>query len=416
MYMKNDSEVFENYVKIIKSKKLDEDPYKPKSVGKAKDITKLYYQGDDFIEYEKSLMEIAHPNKAIITPTYDPVNALVENHIERQKIMLNIVRQPPTGQNTYKRYADSKNDLLLTLIKTANELDFQDSNLRVLADHCIENLKKKDNIIKKANPAVIGGIGVIGALIGLLYAQQHLAKSSQGLDVNYEKVSKELSDIIEKTSWGNGRGVEYAGLKGVEYLDSFIDTAKELQQKIDKVYSECSKVQKIIATLDKPRSASEAIEMSKQPEAKNIPIVFEMFKKIYDEYSPYFSAVVKKFSDKEYKLRQIKDKGLLDQIFDQVGLVGGKGLISDDFDDVRRSLQAFQESFDSYLNVLKQATEMKDKATVDLQSSVGQKAPEVKEEKPVDLPKPNQSKPKPRANMSKEDEEFIKQLNSFDKF
>lgn len=410
--MKNDSEVFENYLKIIKAKD-NKDPYAPKSVGKVKDITKLYYHGDDFIEYEKCLMEVAHPNKVIVTKTYDPINSLVENNIERQKIMLNIVSKPPTGQHSYQKYTESKNNLLLSLIKTANELDFENKDqLRILADYCIESVKKKSEIVKKANPYA-WGVGAIAGLIGLLYAQQHLPKSSQGLHINYQNLVDEIKDIAEKSSWGNGAGVEYAGLKGVEYIEPFVDSVKELKDRVDKVYAECVKIEKIIAKLDKPRSASEAIEMAKQDSAKNIPIVFEMFKKLYEEQSSYFEDVVKKFSSEEYKLRQIKDKGFIDEAFSR--LIGGKGIISDDFDDIRKALEAFQKSFESFLNTLKDAANLKQKASVDLQSASKTEEKSDKEEKPIEPVK--QEKPsKPSAQKfrtSKEDQDLIKELNRF---
>lgn len=400
--MSEESEVFENYLKIIKAKKEEQDPYKPKSVGNVKDITKLYYgNNNDFLEYEKCIMEVAHPNKVIITPAYDPINALVENNIERQKIMLNIVRKQPTGNSTYQKYAEDKDELLLSLIKTANELDCQDKdNLRKIADHCMLDLKKKDNITKTAlGPWAIGVIvGGVAGLIGLLYAQQHLAKSSQGLEINYKSLISELDDLIEETTFTNGSGVTM-GLKGVEYLDSFVQSAKDLKDRVNKVYKECKKVEKIINYLDKPRSASEAIEMAKQEEAKNIPLVYQMFEKIYEEHNSYFEDVVKKFSNEEFKLRQIKDKGLLDKLFSQTGMVGGKGLLSDDFDDVRRSLQAFQKSFSDFLLVLKAASDMKDKAAKDIQSATPS----------------SQSAQKQEENKELKDDEFKKQLEDFSK-
>lgn len=47
-------------------------------------------------EYENNIMEQAHPNQCILTKSYDPINSLIENDIERQNITLNILKQKPT--------------------------------------------------------------------------------------------------------------------------------------------------------------------------------------------------------------------------------------------------------------------------------------------------------------------------------
>lgn len=47
-------------------------------------------------EYENNIMEQAHPNQCILTKSYDPLNSLIENDIERQNITLNILKQKPT--------------------------------------------------------------------------------------------------------------------------------------------------------------------------------------------------------------------------------------------------------------------------------------------------------------------------------
>ena len=47
-------------------------------------------------EYENNIMEQAHPNQCILTNSYDPINSLIENDMERQTITLNILKQKPT--------------------------------------------------------------------------------------------------------------------------------------------------------------------------------------------------------------------------------------------------------------------------------------------------------------------------------
>lgn len=97
-------------------------------------------------QYEKNIMEIAHPNKVILNPAYDKINALIENNIERQKIMINITQKPVNGHLTQHKYAEAA--LAKSLIAVANDLDNKNIELlRKLADECIEDLHKKADIM-----------------------------------------------------------------------------------------------------------------------------------------------------------------------------------------------------------------------------------------------------------------------------
>lgn len=92
-------------------------------------------------EYKNNIMEVAHPNKVILSPAYDKINALVENNIERQNIIINITQKPVNGQLTQHKYAQ---DLASSLVAIANDLDNKNIEpLRKLADECIEDLHKK---------------------------------------------------------------------------------------------------------------------------------------------------------------------------------------------------------------------------------------------------------------------------------
>lgn len=89
----------------------------------------------------KNMMEQAHPDSVVIAPAYDRINGLVENNIERQKIIINILSRPPTGNANYRKLA--RQELLMELVRLGNHLDNTGQNeLRVLADSCIEKLVK----------------------------------------------------------------------------------------------------------------------------------------------------------------------------------------------------------------------------------------------------------------------------------
>jgi hypothetical protein len=105
-----------------------------------KDIEKLYgVKPDTVYDYERNIAEDAHPDKVILFPAYDKMNALVENVNEQQRINLNIMRQPPSGLEYRQKYAD----LMTSLVSLANDLDFKHNSLTKLADHTIDHLQKE---------------------------------------------------------------------------------------------------------------------------------------------------------------------------------------------------------------------------------------------------------------------------------
>lgn len=96
------------------------------------------------MEYEKNIMEDAHPDSIVISPSYDKLNGLVENENEGQNIRMRIVMKEPDGHLTQRKYAEKQ--LILSLVRVANELDNQNKEgLRILADTCLEqaSIKKK---------------------------------------------------------------------------------------------------------------------------------------------------------------------------------------------------------------------------------------------------------------------------------
>lgn len=147
------SEIFEAFVKIAEEKgliskaesskeKLEKNP-RADSLNN-KDIEKLYNVSPETnkdMSYKRNIVELAHPKKAIIGPSYDKLNGLVENVNERQDIMYNIVSRQPTGQLFNKKYAEHQ--LVMSLVRVANDMDNKEQEeLMALADICLEQIKK----------------------------------------------------------------------------------------------------------------------------------------------------------------------------------------------------------------------------------------------------------------------------------
>lgn len=396
----NKSEVFEEYIKIMNNG-LNKTAQRANVEPKKKDVEKLYRNEEDVVKYNKNLMQEAHPKKVIFGPAYDPINALVENNIEQHNIMTAIVNQNPTGQLDHKKYAEQQ--LKLSLIKIANELDFKDSRLRPLADTCIDQFNKQAAL----HPAVwvVGGLAV---LIGIIYAQQHFPNAQQPLDLNYKDLIQSIDEIRESDS-------NLIGF-GEEYTDDFKQTLDELRRRTNTVYYKCSEISKVIAKFDKPRTAEEAIEFAKSDEVKKLEPMINHFISIRTKIVPYYESASKKFKDKEFQLRQIKEKGALTQLMDKVpGMHGGWGLFTNKLDALSQRIEAFSKSIKGYADAIDGALKQKDKAAEDLQQATNQaqtttpteldQTPGLDKQVSPDAPKDKES-PLPKRN--KTDEEIMR--------
>lgn len=154
------SDIFDEYAKIASEKGLVKLSEESAALKKYKDDAYPRVGSDDIstiealygvkpaenpIKYKHNIMEAAHPNAVIIAPSYDKLNGLVENEIERQNITLNIVMKSTTGKNVTQGPKYAHKDLMMQLVRIANDLDNQNiDELRVIADDCIEQLEKKN--------------------------------------------------------------------------------------------------------------------------------------------------------------------------------------------------------------------------------------------------------------------------------
>lgn len=275
MVMKSD--VFDIYAKIAeengiisladdepkessKLKKYKKSPYPRMGSDDISTIEAMYgiKPDDTVIKYEHNIMEAAHPKPVVIAPAYDRLNALVENNIERQNIMINIINKPTDGKINSRKYASK--ELLMELVRLANDLDNSNHDeLRLLADNCIldiSNLEKKK--YKKADIGDwltekekwleneghdawqtvkgLGTGGLIGGIIGsifnpgggtllgaelgaaaggLLAAIFRTTPQVRNVAYNASDTMGQVSDIKNKIAKISGNDIEY------NFLDSF---------------------------------------------------------------------------------------------------------------------------------------------------------------------------------------------------
>jgi hypothetical protein len=103
---------------------------------------------ESYIKYENNIAEYAHPNAVVVAPSYDKINALVENINERQNIIINkILSKAPSGSSDMF-LKDAEKDLAMELIRIGNDMDNADEEeLRALADECLDGFKKKADFL-----------------------------------------------------------------------------------------------------------------------------------------------------------------------------------------------------------------------------------------------------------------------------
>jgi len=295
------------------------------------------------MNYDRNIVEIAHPNSVIVSPAHDKLNGLVENINERNNIMINIVNKPVDGHLTGRKYAE--NELVLSLVRIANDMDNKDiKELRILADACI------DQIHKSALPAALTLLGgpytiAAAAILGGVYLQQHLDMADQGFEENAERLVKELEDFIGDH------------LIGTDYTENFQETIKKIIERIHFISLKYSAFKDELEKLQAPKDLDEL--------QKYVSSQHTDFHKIYADFSDMvakanslFDQVSAKFQDQSFKSRQMKDVGVGEKINRFFGglFSGDKySLVADDFKDVLRALEPFRKSIASVLDVLKTA-------------------------------------------------------------
>lgn len=206
------TEIFDEYVKLAEEAGLiSEADYAEERKGSdTKEVIEMLYgvkpNGD---EDDKHIMEKAHPDTAVVIPTYDRMNAIVENELERQNVTYYAAMKDPQGNHTGHRYVSAYNDLMDTLVSTGFYLDSKNEDeLTKFTDECTEQLSKKAAI----SPALIGTLGKVlpwvlraGAVFlgytGIVNRGLDVAGISptQGILNDVENASKELREAASKS-------------------------------------------------------------------------------------------------------------------------------------------------------------------------------------------------------------------------
>lgn len=368
------SEIFDHYVKIAEDKGLVSNDSEKSKKKLEKDlradsldisaIEALYGvkpNAPKDMEYKKNIMEVAHPEPVVTAPSYDKLNGLVENNIERQNIMINIVNKTNDGIVNHKKYA--RKELLLSLVRVANDLDNKDQEeLRVLADTCLVQFNSKKKIVKQAfDPITVGAVALIAATLGGLYAKQHLRFISDGFKQDHKKLIDELDDLIKSSSsWG----------VGYDLRPEFKQQIQELKESFNNYAAIEQEIEPILDKLQEPKSTKELMEVSKQPAAQEVNQAILKFRQETLDIWPKVQFIITNFSNDLYKQRQIVNKGFLSKIVDAPQILhGGWGLIADDFDDVVHAVQTYAKDIENINEILGASVSLQEDAAAKLQAA-----------------------------------------------
>lgn len=365
------SEIFDSFIKIAQEKGMisndsNEAKKKLEQTQRADslsitDIEALYGvkpNAPKEMEYEHNIMENAHPNSVVVSPSYDKLNGLVENNNERQSIMINIINQTPNGNPTPKKYAEK--EFVSALVSLANYLDNSDSEqLRVLADACLMQVYSSKKPLKKQAVGPLAIAGLVALPIGALWIQQHMNAVNEGYEKNHLRLMSELDDFVNaSTTWGT---------IGVSYKQNLLDMVNGFKQRLSGLYDLYKKIEPLVNELERPKDAEELVRISQQPKTNEVIKALHDFHSATYSMLSYVEGIQRNFKSESFKARQTQDKGFLNSLVDKVQFLhGGKGLIADDFDDVNNAIPPYLESINEILNIFKGAQSIVDKAKAEL--------------------------------------------------
>ena len=348
----NRSDIFDSFIKIAQKEGLISEAEGPEHTEfdfpetnprhdslSIEQIGKLYNNKPNMPEdmkYKNNIMEVAHPDPLVISPSYDKLNGLIENEIEGQNIRLHIVMKEPDGHLTQRKYAEK--ELILSLVRVANKLDgLNNEGLCKLADACLTQAAKK-KITKSAQWQVYALRLAVPLLIGL-FAKEHMNFHSDGFEQDCQKAESEINDLMS--------GDVTLGLIGHEYTTDFKTELEKLQNALQNIKNVV--LGEVIPALNRasntgvdPTNSEDFLQQLEAPQVQeagqNVQKVITDMKAVMKTNWPVIFTMMRNLSNPEYQKRVTVSKGELNEMVEATEVESEWGLISNDFKDVVRAL------------------------------------------------------------------------------
>lgn len=402
------SEIFEEYAKIAQAKGLIKNAQKAKESKELKEYKEAVYPrvGSDTIsiieslyniktetpkgmEYEKNIMEDAHPNQVIIAPSYDKLNGLIENHIERQRIIINIMQKPVNGHSIQKKYAA---ELMNELVKTATDLDNRELNqLRELADTCTVQLHEitKKKVKNAFGPLAIAAVAA--GVLGAVYLFNHMGDPDKGLVGNLKRAIDAIDSLIGE-DWFHK--TFYATLR-----PEFLINLKKLRTDLGTLSRAAADFNSLELQMRQVKTLQELVATS-HTSGQEIVVKAEEFRHLLQNIGPEIIQAITLFSREDIKNLAIKDESWFSNLTSKIEplLHGGWGLFHDRFDDIKEALLPLQDSIKSTImeiNNIDNLKETREKQVTDALTHAQAQAPK----KTIETPELGPSTPQKSLTM-----------------
>jgi len=298
---------------------------------------------DKSMKYEYNIVEDAHPNQVVLTNSYDKLNSLIENVNERNQILINITRRPPTGNHTQKRYAET--ELTLALVRVANDMDNHDKNeLRILADTCITQIKKEalaPVVLPLVGAVGVGTIAIVGAaVLGAVYLYNHINDPDKGLLANVNNAIQQVDDLIGE-DWFHQ--TFYSTLK-----PEFLANLKKFRIDLGHLKAEIERFNTIENQVHSLKTYDEIAKTSQESGTEIIQKA-EEFRNFLKNMAPEIEDAIHLFQQSNVRDLAIKDETWFSGLVSKIEPIfhGGWGLFSDRFDDIKQSLEPLKQSMQS---------------------------------------------------------------------
>lgn len=370
------SDIFSEFVKVAREKGLVSEPAHAEHTEKdfhetnvrydslsIEQISKLYNNKNKSpkeMEYKKNIMEIAHPAMAVLFPSYDKLNGLVENENEGQNIRIHISLKDPDGQLVQRKYAEEQ--LIMSLVRVANDLDNRNQEkLCKLADVCLSQATR----LNKTALAPLAPIVGVAIVVGAIWMQQHSNFNVDGWAADYQKTIAEIDDLTNASS-----SVQSKLGAGYEYTPALIETVTELKSKLAEINVVVQQAYPIIENMQKPRDRDDLLRQAQASDTNEAAQAISQLRQVMSKNLPFIRQTMSDFSNPSFKQKAIQNKGVFMSLLDKTQILhGDHGLVADDFDDVVRALNANKQDLINIVKDLKNFSSAKQAAQNQLEQS-----------------------------------------------
>lgn len=326
--------IFKDFHKLSAQKKEEAEKYDVK-IDRPKDMS-----------YEFNLLELAHPDSYVITKTYDPINGLVENNNQQNKIIRKLLENPLHSQML--NYKLASEGLVYELSKVAElypEEHFNQKLVHHAASDVYSGFQKSIPTSMKKEALVGALVGVGLGLLGVWYLANHMPNATESVNTNGQQAIAQLQKITRSEDGAHSHtfseSLKNRAGQCIRVVETLMDKFQSVDEKINELKEKFESYEEDKGGLIK--------DIRNNPETKKI---FEEFTKQQNEFINYLNKMTPRLqrfqadlSSQVYQKSQIQNADTLDSINQFFGnaLEGGWGFLHNSLDGAANALLAFNQ-------------------------------------------------------------------------